>query len=154
MDRRLSLTVRAAVLAGLAAGAADILAAFVIYRPAAPVQILQTIAAGLQGPAAYEGGMASAVLGLACHFLIAIAFAGLFVAAARPAPVLLRRPAVSGLGFGVVVYGVMNAIVVPLSLAPSGPPPPAQMIGLGLLAHALFGVALAWTAARVLRGVR
>ena len=62
MDRRLSLTVRAAVLAGLAAGAADILAAFVIYRPAAPVQILQTIAAGLQGPAAYEGGMASAAL--------------------------------------------------------------------------------------------
>ena len=59
----------------------------------------------------------------------------------------------SGLGFGVAVYGVMNAIVVPLSLAPSGPPP-AQMIGLGLLAHAVFGVALAWTAARVLRGVR
>ena len=49
---------------------------------------------------------------------------------------------------------VYLAIVVPLSLAPSGPPPPAQMIGLGLLAHALFGVALAWTAARVLRGVR
>ena len=154
MDRRLSLTVRAAVLAGLAAGAADILAAFVIYRPAAPVQILQTIAAGLQGPAAYEGGMASAALGLACHFLISILFAGLFVAAAGAAPVLLRRPTLSGLGFGVAVYGVMNAIVVPLSLAPSGPPPPAQMIGLGLLAHAVFGVALAWTAARVLRGVR
>ena len=154
MDRRPSLTIRAAVLAGLAAGAADILAAFVIYRPAAPVQILQTIAAGLQGPAAYEGGMASAALGLACHFLISILFAGLFVAAAGPAPVLLRRPTLSGLGFAVVVYGVMNAIVVPLSLAPSGPPPPAQMIGLGLLAHAVFGVALAWTAARVLRGVR
>ena len=154
MDRRPSLTIRAAVLAGLAAGAADILAAFVIYRPAAPVQILQTIAAGLQGPAAYEGGMASAALGLACHFLISILFAGLFVAAAGAAPVLLRRPTLSGLGFGVAVYGVMNAIVVPLSLAPSGPPPPAQMIGLGLLAHAVFGVALAWSAARVLRGVR
>lgn len=153
MGPRLTSTIRAAVLAGLAGGAADILAAFVIYQ-APPVRILQTIASGLQGPAAYEGGLASAALGLACHFLIAILFAGLFVAAARPAPVLLRQPALSGLGFGVVVYGVMNAIVVPLSLASSGPPPPPHMIGLGLLAHALFGLALAFTAARAMRGVR
>ena len=141
------------MLAGLAGGAVDILAAFVIYK-APPVRILQTIASGLQGPAAYEGGLTSAAIGLACHFLIAILFAGLFVAAARPAPVLLRQPALSGLGFGVVVYGVMNAIVVPLSLASSGPPPPPHMIGLGLLAHALFGLALAFTAARAMRGVR
>ena len=154
MGPRLTSTIRAAVLAGLAGAAVDILAAFVIYRSATPVQILQTIASGLQGPAAYEGGLASAALGLACHFLIAILFAGLFVAAARPAPVLLRQPALSGLGFGVVVYGVMNAIVVPLSLASSGPPPPPHMIGLGLLAHALFGLALAFTAARAMRSVR
>lgn len=154
MGPRLTSTIRAAVLAGLAGGAVDILAAFVIYRPATPLQILQSIAAGLQGSAAYDGGLASAALGLACHFLIAIAFAGLFVAAARPAPVLLRRPTVSGLGFGVAVYGVMNAIVVPLSLAPVGPPPPPHTIGLGLLAHALFGLALAFTAARAMRGVR
>ncbi|CAN7270805.1 hypothetical protein [Brevundimonas sp. LjRoot202] len=154
MGPRLTSTIRAAVLAGLAGGAVDILAAFVIYRSATPVQILQTIASGLQGPAAYEGGLTSAALGLACHFLIAILFAGLFVAAARPAPVLLRRPALSGLGFGVVVYGVMNAIVVPLSLAHAGAPPPPHMIGLGLLAHALFGLALAFTAARAMRGVR
>ena len=153
MGPRLTSTIRAAVLAGLAGGAVDILAAFVIYK-APPVRILQTIASGLQGPAAYEGGLTSAAIGLACHFLIAILFAGLFVAAARPAPVLLRQPALSGLGFGVVVYGVMNAIVVPLSLASSGPPPPPHMIGLGLLAHALFGLALAFTAARAMRGVR
>ena len=48
----------------------------------------------------------------------------------------------------------MNAIVAPLSLAPDGAPPPPHMIGLGLLAHALFGLALAFTAARLMRGVR
>ena len=154
MGPRLISTIRAAMLAGLAGGAADILAAFVIYRPATPLQILQSIAAGLQGAAAWNGGLASAALGLACHFLIAIAFAGLFIAAARPAPVLLRQPALSGLAFGVFVYGVMNAIVAPLSLAPDGAPPPPHMIGLGLLAHALFGLALAFTAARLMRGVR
>lgn len=148
MARRSTSTVRAVLLAGLAAGAADILAAFVIYRPASPVRILQSVASGLQGPAAFEGGLASAAVGLAAHFLISIGFAGLYLAAAGPAPVLLRRPLVSGLAFGLFVYGVMNAVVVPLSLAPERPAPPAEMIGLGLLAHALFGLALAFTAAR------
>jgi hypothetical protein len=145
---------RAAVLAGIAGGAADILAAFVIYRPATPDRILQSVASGLMGPAAFEGGLTAAAIGLAAHFAIAVIFGALFVAAAGLAPVLLRRPALSGLTFGVFVYGVMNAIVVPLSMAPERPAPPAEMIGLGLLAHALFGIALAFTAARMLRPVR
>ena len=56
MSPRLTSTIRAAVLAGLAGGAADILAAFVIYRSATPLQILQSIAAGLQGAAACGRG--------------------------------------------------------------------------------------------------
>lgn len=142
---------RAAVFAGLAGGAADILTAFVIYRPATPVQILQSVASGLLGAAAFQGGTTSAATGLAAHFLIAIIFAALFVIAAAMAPVLLRRPLLSGLTLGVGVYGVMNAIVVPLSLAPNRPAPPPDMIALGLLAHAFFGVALAYVAARLLR---
>lgn len=149
MARRSASTARAILFAGLAAGAADILAAFVIYRPATPVQILQSVAAGLQGPAAFDGGMISAGIGLAAHFLISMGFAGLYLAAAGPAPVLLRRPLLPGLAFGLFVYGVMNAVVVPLSLAPERPDPTPEMIGLGLLAHALFGLALAFTAARL-----
>lgn len=148
MARRSNSTARAVLLAGLAAGAVDILAAFVIYRPATPVQILQSIAAGLQGTAAFQGGWTSAGIGLAAHFLISIAFAALYLAAAAAAPVLLRRPLAPGLAFGLFVYGVMNAVVVPLSLAPERPDPAPQMIGLGLLAHALFGLTLAFTAAR------
>lgn len=146
--------VRAAVLAGLAGGAADILSAFVIYRPATPEQILQSVASGLLGPASFEGGMAAAAVGLTAHFVIAIIFAALFVIAAGMAPVLLKRPMLSGLTLGVGVYGVMNAIVVPLSRAPMRGTPPDHMIGLGLLAHALFGLALAFTAARMLRSGR
>jgi len=148
MTRRSTSTARAVLLAGLAAGAADILAAFVIYRPATPVRILQSVASGLQGGAAFEGGLASAALGLACPVLIAIGFAGLYLAAAGPAPVLLRRPLLPGLVYGLFVYGVMNAVVVPLSMAPPRAAPPPEMIGLGLVAHALFGLALAFTAAR------
>ena len=76
------------------------------------------------------------------------------MAVSTQAPVLLRRPVLSGLGFGVVVYGVMNAIVVPLSMAPARPAAPPHMIGLGLMAHAFFGIALAFTASRSLKSVR
>lgn len=145
---------RAALFAGLAGGVADILTAFVIYRPAPPERILQSVASGLLGRASFEGGWTTAAIGLAAHFAMAVIWAGIFVLTAIQAPVFLRRPVVSGLGFGVVVYGVMNAIVVPLSAAaPRGAPAP-EMIGLGLLAHALFGIALALVAARMLCGVR
>lgn len=147
----LAASSRAAVLAGRAGGAADILTAFVIYRPATPVVILQSVASGLLGPASFQGGTTSAVIGLVAHFAISIVFGGLFVFAAAQAQVLLRRWLLSGLAFGVFVYGVMNAIVVPLSLAPARPAPPADMIALGLMAHAFFGIALAFTAARLLR---
>lgn len=149
-----STRARAAVLAGLAGGAVDILAAFVIYRPATPVQILQSVASGLLGPAAFQGGLASAATGLVAHFAIAVLFAALFVVAAGLLPGLLRHRALSGLTLGIGVYGVMNAIVVPLSLAPERAAPAPHMIGLGLLAHVLFGLALVFTAARILRPLR
>lgn len=145
---------RTAVLAGLAGGGADILAAFVIYRPASPERILQSVASGLLGPASFQGGWTTAGIGLAAHFVLAVIWAAIFVPVAIQAPVFLRRPVLSGLGFGVVVYGVMNAVVVPLSAAAPRGAPPVEMIGLGLLAHALFGIALALVATRGLRGTR
>lgn len=152
MTTRPGALARASILAGLAGGAADILTAFVIYRPAPPMRILQSIASGLLGAASFEGGWGSATVGLIAHFIIAIIFAAIFVAAALQAPVALRRPVLAGLLFGVTVYGVMNAIVVPLSMSPPRPAPSApDMIALGLMAHAFFGVALALVAARMLR---
>jgi len=143
---------RAAILAGLAGGAADILMAFVIYRPATPMLILQSVASGLLGPASFEGGWNTAALGLIAHFVIAIIFAASYIAAALQALVALRRPVLSGLLFGVTVYGGMNALVVPLSMWPPRPAPPApDIIALGLLAHAFFGIALSLTATRMLR---
>lgn len=151
MTTRFGALARAAVLAGLAGGAADILTAFVIYRPASPVRILQAVGSGLLGAASFKGGMGSAAVGLIAHFSIAVIFGGIFVAAATQAPVALRKPALSGLLYGIVVYGVMNAIVVPLSMAAERSTPPDHMTALGLMAHAFFGLALSFTAARMLR---
>ena len=54
---------------------------------------------------------------------------------------LRRRPFLTGPLFGLVAYGVMNYIVIPLSAAASGGTPPVPVLLNGLLIHA-FGVGL------------
>jgi hypothetical protein len=104
------------VLGGLAAGACDILAAFAVSWPrVAPTRVLQYIASGVAGPAAFGGGVAAAGLGLALHFAIATAAAAVYFVASRAWPLLARRSIVCGLAYGIVVYLVMQLVVLPLS---------------------------------------
>lgn len=107
----------AIVWAGLACGTLDITAALLVYghfgRP--PLRLLQGIAAGLLGSRAFEGGIATAVLGLFCHYFIAFSASTVYFAASRWLPFLLQHALISGVLFGVAVYFFMNRIVVPLS---------------------------------------
>lgn len=103
------------LLAGSIAGVLDILAAFAIHSAAPPGVILQSIASGLLGPAAFRGGVSTAALGLLLHFVIATTVAALYFSAARVVGALVRRPVLSGAAYGVAVYLVMNTIVLPLS---------------------------------------
>ncbi|MGA7921522.1 MAG: hypothetical protein WCA38_17820 [Candidatus Acidiferrales bacterium] len=61
---------------GLTCGVMDITAAFLVYGlvyGVRPVHLLQGIGAGLLGRvAAFQGGLATALLGLLCHFVIAL----------------------------------------------------------------------------------
>lgn len=103
--------------AGLTCGAMDITAAFVVYGPMGlkPVRLLQGIAAGLLGRQALNGGLATALLGLVCHFVIAFSAAGVYVVLSRKLPFLLQHTVVSGILYGLAVYFFMNRVVVPLS---------------------------------------
>ncbi|HJT96711.1 MAG TPA: hypothetical protein VJ696_00205 [Rhodanobacteraceae bacterium] len=83
-----------------------------------PVRILQSIASGLLGRASYEGGIASAALGFAAHYLILIGAAAIYYAASRRFALLTARPMLAGMIFGVGIYCTMNFIVLPLSAAP------------------------------------
>lgn len=80
-----------------------------------PLRIFQSIASGVLGRDAYAGGMGTAVLGAALHIVISLIAALIFVLAAARWRVLLRRPVLSGLVFGVFAFIVMSWIVVPLS---------------------------------------
>ncbi len=86
-----SNAVRAVVWAGFACGVLDITAALVVYGyfGLKPARLLQGIASGLLGPKAFEGGLAMALLGLLCHFVIAFGAAAVYSAASRAIPFLI-----------------------------------------------------------------
>lgn len=115
-----SRTFRAILWGGLIAGAFDLIYAFVWYGPrgVSPLRIMQSIASGWLGKDAYQGGAATATLGVVSHFLILIAAAALYSAASRRVAVLTRQPVVCGLLLGIAIWLVMNLIVVPLSAFP------------------------------------
>lgn len=109
---------------GLIAGTLDICAAFLtawLRAGAGPVRVLHFVASGLIGATAFNGGAKTAVLGLALHFLIATVAAVVFFIASRYLLVLIERPIIFGLLYGIAVYLFMNFVVLPLSAIPHRP---------------------------------
>ncbi|HJZ76103.1 MAG TPA: hypothetical protein VKE51_30415 [Vicinamibacterales bacterium] len=108
---------QAVVYGGLLVGVLDAIDAVVFFglRGATPVRVFQGIAAGLLGRASVQGGLRTALLGLAIHFFIAFSIVATYYLASRSLPVLVRRPVLCGALYGVFVYFFMNRIVIPLS---------------------------------------
>jgi uncharacterized membrane protein YagU involved in acid resistance len=77
--------------------------------------VFQYIASGLIGRQAFQSGWASVLLGIALHYIIALIWTAVFYVIARKFTIVMRRPVLSGLLYGGVVYLIMNFIVVPLS---------------------------------------
>lgn len=128
--------------AGFACGCLDITAALVVYSffGLKPIRLLQGIASGLLGQKAFSGGLATALLGLLCHFVIAFGAAAVYLAASRGVGFLIEQAIVSGALYGVAVYFFMNRIVLPLSAAPKRPFS-LQMMLVGVVIH-IFCVGL------------
>jgi uncharacterized membrane protein YagU involved in acid resistance len=109
---------------GLACGVLDITQACVawgIQNGISPPRIFQSVAAGLLGRSAFQGGAKTAALGLALHFLIAFSAAAVYYAASRKIKLLIERHVIAGLLYGEAVWLFMNFVVIPLSAAQSGP---------------------------------
>jgi len=130
------------VCAGFACGVLDITAALIVYGffGAKPVPLLQGIASGLLGPRAFQGGLATAMLGLLCHFVIAFGAATVYFAASRVVPALSQHAVASGALYGVAVYFFMSRVVLPLSAAARRPFSMKMMI-IGIVIH-IFCVGL------------
>jgi len=136
---------------GLLAGTLDIVYACVFWglkRDVSVPRILQSVAAGLLGNASFEGGAATAALGLGLHYLIAVSMSGTYYVVARRVPLLHQRPLACGAAYGLLLYVIMNYVVVPLSAAGPGSKDPLW-VTLSIAAHALLiGVPIALFARR------
>jgi hypothetical protein len=153
-----SLGPRRWVLAGgLLAGTLDISYACVFWglkRSVSPRRIFQSVASGLLGEAAFHGGLPTAVLGLALHFLIATTMAVVFWLAARRWARLASRPLAAGACYGLLLYLVMNDVVVPVSAARPGSRDPLW-VGMSVAVHMLLiGVPIALAARLALQAAR
>lgn len=127
---------------GLTAGVLDGLAAVANagLRGTSPVRVFQYIASGLLGPAAFDGGFTTVLLGVLIHFSIAFAAAAVFYGASLGFPVLIRRSFLCGALYGVAIYFFMSRVVVPLSAARRLPFSFEQLVT-GVLIH-IFCVGL------------
>ena len=133
--------VRPIVLGGLIIGIADA----IIYHWLVSsvlggyplISVYQYMASGALGTAAFDGGIATALLGLLFHFIVSFVIAGVFILSADRIP-LLRRYAIPGsLLYGFGAFIVMNLIVLPLSAAPPLPPPTIPQLIVMILDHIL-----------------
>ena len=116
-------TLRIIMLAGLVAGILDITAAILIYciKGSLPIfTLFQSIARGVLGDPAFQGGWSTATLGLLLHFVIATLFAAGYSLVLKVIPTLYKYTLAAGLGYGIIAWLTMNYVVVPLSLAARG----------------------------------
>ena len=143
MARRLSAA-QAILFGTLTVGTLDALDAIIFFglrSGAKPIRIFQGIAFGLIGPAARQGGLKTAALGVFLHYFIAFGIVLTYYLVSRRVRLLTARPVVCGLLYGLVAYAVMNLVVLPLSKV-GGPSMPATPVLVnGLLIH-MFGVGL------------
>ena len=106
------------VVAALIAGTLDLAYAFIHiggYYSLEPMQILQSIARGVLGPASSEGGWGSAGLGLALEYVLTLIMASVYMIAARHMVDLRRYWWLLGPCYGIVVMVVMYCVVLPLA---------------------------------------
>jgi ABC-type uncharacterized transport system permease subunit len=137
----------AILVGGGIAGTLDITYAIVYSAIRAGVSatvVLQSVASGLLGKAAYEGGASTAALGFCLHYGMAFLIAAIFCFASRKLAFMTERAVISGLLYGVCVYVVMNFVVLPLSAFPTPLTFTPTRVAINVVAHMiLFGLPIA-----------
>jgi hypothetical protein len=129
---------RAILWGGLIAGTMDITAACVnsaLRGGRGPIGVMQSVASGLLGANAFNGGLGAAALGLACHFFIAFVATTVYYIASRQLKLLTQQAIVCGVLYGIAVYFFMYFVVIPLSAAPFKIKYTITVLATGLLIH-------------------
>lgn len=129
--------------AGALVGILDMLYSIVLYsvvlQKVPPIRIPQSVASGLLGQAAYQGGLATAALGLLLHFTIAYGWTTLYLILSRrwePLRQLIVTKGgrvMAGIVVGIVIWLAMDLVVLRLSRAT-----PTPLLSLNFLLQLLW----------------
>jgi hypothetical protein len=137
-------------LAGVLSGGLDFLVTSTLFKLKGGTyeKLLQFIASGAMGPAAFAGGKKTATAGLLFHFLIAFSVAAVYYAASWQSHILSTHVFISGILYGAAVHVVMSLVVVPLS-ATAKRPFSATTFFVQLFVHMFFvGLPIAYVVQR------
>jgi Na+/alanine symporter len=130
---------------GLIAGTLDLTQACVLFGWNIPL----TIAGGVLGRQALQGGAGTYALGVFLHFFIATSAATIYYVASRRLTFMTDHPLVCGLFFGMAVELVMRLVVLPLSALHARGPYELQDEILGLVVHmVVIGLPIAYSVRR------
>jgi hypothetical protein len=140
-------------VAGIAAGLVSgvLLAAFAAFadsRAGLPASTTYTFLAAVVGGAAFGESAAAVPIGVVVLFAGTLLWSFGYLYAALKQPQLLTRPLISGAGFGVIVWFVLQAVLVGAGHFSA---PTIYTFDRDMVAFILFfGVPMAFTASRVL----
>jgi uncharacterized membrane protein YagU involved in acid resistance len=95
------------------------------------------------GAASFSDGNASALLGGVLQLGMSVVIAAIYVAISAVLPILREHWLAAGLIYGVIVFGVMNYVVVPLSAVGHFPHFTVLSFVENMLAMLLFGTIIA-----------
>jgi len=125
------------IAAGLLDATFSIVLDVVILRAFSLLGLLQWIASGAIGAAAFSGGLATAALGLGIHFVLAAIFAGFYYVVSRRVAALRTHPIPIGIVYGAAIWILMDLIVLPMSAVPKAAFDPVVFAAF-LVDHALL----------------
>lgn len=138
-------TVDTILFGGLAIGILDFIDAstfFPLYYGITFQQVWWGPASGIVGrDAAKAGGWNTALLGIAMHFVVATCIATVYYLLSRNVSIMIKKPFIAGIIFGVLAHYVMQMVVVPLS-ARGGVPMNVFNEPVGSMLNSLIGHAL------------
>lgn len=102
------------LLGGTTAALADLALAALYWsgHGSTGLRVLQSIAAWAMGPAAYQGGWASAAFGVLLYIGTLSAVMALYQRLSRHCPVLVRRPVACGALYGALMYWLIFHLFV------------------------------------------
>lgn len=147
MESCLRTILRAGLLAGILDGCAAVVQAY-LMRGTSPTVVFQYIASGALGRDAFDGGLATAGIGGMFHLTIALSWATVFFVAYPHLPFLKKSRLLNGIGYGLLIWLVMNLIAVPLSRIPARPFVPFTVITGILILMVMVGMPVAFIVAK------